>query len=68
MALVADEREACPGCGEPVSISTSPEAEESYRAEAVRCHACAAQARATRGIDDPLGLLVQFTRRPTPKE
>lgn len=49
-------------------MSTAPESEEAYRAEAVRCHSCAAQARATRNVDDHTGLLVQFTRKPDPKE
>lgn len=68
LALTANERDACPGCGQPTAVSTAPEAEEAYRAEAVRCHACAAQARAAKDVDDPAGLLVQFTRIPEPKE
>ena len=67
MAYVANEREACPGCGEPLDVSTDPESEGRYTAEAVRCHACAAQSKADRGIDEKAGLLVHFTRRPTPE-
>lgn len=68
IALVIDERESCPGCGEPLDVSTDPQSEDAYRADAVRCHACAAQAAAGRGPSDSTGLLVQFTRRPAPRE
>lgn len=64
MAYVANEREACPGCGEPLHISTDPESEGRYLADAIRCHACKAQSKAGDGIDDKAGLLVHFTRRP----
>lgn len=64
LALYANEADACPGCGEPMSITTSPEAEGAYRADAIRCHGCAAQSRAARDVTDTAGLLVQFSKRP----
>ncbi len=68
VALIVDERESCPGCGEPLAISTAAESEEQYHADALRCWGCVAQARAGRDVDDPTGLLVQFNRRPNPEE
>lgn len=68
LALVAEERDRCPGCGEPLTVSLAATSEEAYRAEAVRCHGCAAQSRATSSVDDHAGLLVEFTRRPNPGE
>ena len=68
IAAVLNKRDNCPGCGEPVEVSTARESEFEYAAEAVRCHACAAQAHAGSEIDDKSGLLVSFTRRPVPRE
>lgn len=68
VALIQDERDACPGCGEPLHISTARESDGEYHADAIRCHGCAAQSRAVHSVDDKAGLLVTFTRRPRPQE
>lgn len=68
IAAVLNGHDACPGCGEPLVVSTARESDGEYRAEAVRCHACAAQSHAADGVDDKSGLLVSFTRRPAPRE
>lgn len=48
LALLDLEADACAGCGQPRSESMTREAEFGYIAEPIRCHACAALARATR--------------------
>lgn len=48
LALLDLEADACDGCGQPRSESMDRENEYAYKAEPVRCHACAALARATR--------------------
>ncbi|WP_261994319.1 hypothetical protein [Streptomyces sp. t39] len=44
LALADVERDVCPDCGHPWSETSRPEAEGTYRAELLRCHACAAGA------------------------
>lgn len=66
LALAAVEADECPGCGQPRSESTSPEAEYGYRGEPLRCHACAAIEREARDFakdGDTAGLLVRAVRR-----
>ncbi|MFP3986875.1 hypothetical protein U9R90_05110 [Streptomyces sp. E11-3] len=46
MALAAVEADACPDCRQPWSETTDPATEGAWRGELVRCHACAAAARA----------------------
>lgn len=69
LALLAYEADQCPDCGQPRSISHSPEAESKYRAELTRCHACAAAAAAVRQLledehADPAGVTARFTKTP----
>ena len=45
LALHFLEQETCGGCGQPRSESTAIENDGAYRAEPVRCHACAALSR-----------------------
>lgn len=65
LALHLEEQARCPGgCGELLAISTSPQADGEYAADEIRCHACAARARAASSPDDPQGLLTVIVRRP----
>lgn len=41
LALLKVEAESCRGCGQPLGDSTAPELEEAWRAEVIKCHACA---------------------------
>ena len=64
LALLALESETCDGCGHPVAESMASENQYGYRAELVRCHACAVAAKATDvdGINHA-GLRVKVVRR-----
>lgn len=46
IALLEEESDECSGCGQPRSESMSPKADGAYDVEMLRCHACAARARA----------------------
>ena len=46
LAWQAEQALRCAGCGHPLDETMSPEAEGAWRARALRCHACAARARA----------------------
>lgn len=67
IAAVLNKADSCPGCGEPMSVSTSIESDGKYAADAMRCHGCAAQSRAANELSDKSNLLVAFTRRPDPE-
>ena len=64
LALLALESETCDGCGHPVTESMDSANQFGYRAELVRCHACAAADRATEGDGiNRAGLRVKVVRR-----
>lgn len=48
LALQSHEASIHDGCGQPVAESFSREGEGAYRADAIRCHACAAIRREQR--------------------
>ena len=51
IALMQVEADSCPGCGEPLSETTQPDAEDGYTVDApTRCHACTELERA-RAVD-----------------
>ncbi|MFD5081856.1 hypothetical protein ACFWOG_04340 [Kitasatospora sp. NPDC058406] len=50
LALLQVEDETCRGCGQPLGESTSPELEEGWTAEVIRCHACTTAAYTTRAF------------------
>jgi hypothetical protein len=64
LALLALESETCTGCGHPVAESMDVANQYAYRAELLRCHACAAADSATDvdGINHA-GLRVRVMRR-----
>lgn len=65
LALAEVEADDCPSCGHPRSVTTLPSSEFAYRAEAVRCHACAAIEREGRDFakdGDTAGLLMRAVR------
>ncbi|HET7407966.1 MAG TPA: hypothetical protein VFJ21_12640 [Mycobacteriales bacterium] len=55
-------------CGQPLAETTKRGHQFAYRAEVVRCHACATRDRAveefTNAGGDPAGLFVRLTRGP----
>lgn len=67
LALAVVEAESCSGCGQPLAQTLDPELEEAWRAEVVRCHACAAAATHVEGWQssggDTRGAQVRVTRR-----
>lgn len=64
-ALLALEAETCPGCGQPISESTHPDAEDGYEVDLpIRCHACTELDRA-RAIDRPNPSALSFEIRRT---
>ncbi|MFB7671682.1 hypothetical protein ACFC26_09715 [Kitasatospora purpeofusca] len=67
LALLAVEAETCSGCGHPLTDALASDQEEAWRAEILRCHACATGARhvdswRTAG-GDTRGAQVRVTRR-----
>lgn len=56
VALTVIEATSCPGCGHPRDESFAPANEEAYKAEALRCYACAARDRAAHKVSDSAGL------------
>lgn len=66
-ALLHVEADACPECHQPWGEATDRENEFGYTAELIRCHACAASARAVKAYQDkggtPEGLHVHLERR-----
>lgn len=67
IALLTVEADTCSGCGQPRSETTVTAAEFGYVAEAIRCHGCAAVAKASDVFAapgaDPRGLFIGVTRR-----
>ncbi len=66
VALTELEADRCDGCGHPRSESMAREAEDGYRAEPIRCHACAARDRKARGMGehfDDAGIRWSIVRR-----
>ncbi|MBM9621032.1 hypothetical protein [Streptomyces zhihengii] len=55
LALADVERDVCPDCGHPWSEASAPDSEWAYTAELLRCHACAAGARAAHAHQDSGG-------------
>lgn len=68
LALLAYEADLC-DCGQPRSISTQAEAEDTYTASKLRCHACRTIARASERFTtapgaDSAGLLISLRKGP----
>lgn len=67
LALHDVEAGACRDCGHPLADTTSPDAEGTYSADLVRCHACVAAAQRVSTFTDDggqvHGLQVNITRR-----
>ena len=62
LALAVYEADQCSGCGRPRSETTDPEMDGMYRATAMRCHGCAAVAKASKNNDyEPEGLYFAVT-------
>jgi len=62
LALLVHESEQCSGCGRPRGETTDPKMDGMYRAVAMRCHGCAAVARASKNNDhEPEGLYFTVT-------
>lgn len=63
--MLAEEADECPGCRGSLTESTEAGNEFRYRAEAIRCHRCAAQQREMTAMSKanakPEGLLVTAT-------
>ncbi|MFJ8027459.1 hypothetical protein [Streptomyces sp. NPDC096311] len=55
LALAEVEADACPDCGQRWSEATAPDNEDAYRADLVKCHACAISAKAVRAHQDGKG-------------
>ncbi len=71
VALTAIEQVTCNGCGQDRRESLDPSSEGTYRAEAVRCFACATRERAAEKFDDgssAAGLLFTVTRKDNAKK
>lgn len=68
VALTAVEARACPGCGLDRADTTAAGREFHYRAEAVRCHACAARSRAAEKYQTAGGSAHGLMFAVTPKE
>lgn len=67
LALQQVEAETCSGCGQALAEGLDPELEEHWRAEVLRCHACATGARHVDGWQhgggDTRGAQVRVSRR-----
>lgn len=67
LALLQVEAETCAGCGQPLGETTDPALEEAWRAEVIRCHACATASRQAEafqtGGGSPHGAHVTVHRR-----
>lgn len=61
LALLAYEADRCE-CGQSRAESTLREAEDTYRGEAMRCHACKAAAEAAESVSDRTGLFVTVNK------
>lgn len=40
MALLAEEREECSGCGHPIEVSTDPKTQRTWQVHRATCEAC----------------------------
>lgn len=40
LALLAEEHDACDGCGNPLEISTDPKTQRTWKVHQVTCEAC----------------------------
>lgn len=60
LAWQADLDSQCPGCGHPTDQAWADEHADDYDGRAMRCHACTAAARRSKGIpaDDLAGVYV----------
>lgn len=67
IALLTYEADTCSGCGQPRSEATAIHNEFAYVGSAIRCHGCAAVARASETFTTPgadaRGLLIGVARR-----
>ncbi|MFE6866007.1 hypothetical protein ACFVFS_05585 [Kitasatospora sp. NPDC057692] len=67
LALLAVEAETCSGCGHPLADTLDVDLEDHWRAEVLRCHACATGARHVDGWrdagGDTRGAQVRVTRK-----
>jgi hypothetical protein len=55
LALLDVEADACPDCGQRWSEATALDGEDAYKADLVKCHACAISAKAVRAHQDGKG-------------
>lgn len=55
LALAEVEADQCPDCGHPWSQTSSPDAEGTYEAQVLRCHACAAGATKLHAFQEAKG-------------
>lgn len=65
MAWVLEQWDSCPGCGHPLSVSSSYESDGRYAAEESICFGCEARQRRERryeGKDTP-GLMISARRK-----
>ncbi|MFG2400776.1 hypothetical protein [Streptomyces lydicus] len=67
LALAEVERDCCPDCGQPWTEAADEKNEFAYKAELLRCHACATGAREShryqRAGGDDRGIHVSITKR-----
>lgn len=63
LALLALDADTCSGCGHPLSESMDAANQFAYRAEPVRCFACAAADTAADKQENKSGLRVRTVRR-----
>lgn len=52
LALAAYEAGLCPGCHDPLEVTTKAENEGEYRATSLLCHRCVAMQQAAEGFKD----------------
>lgn len=63
IALLQVEADTCRGCGEPLSESTHPDAEDGYAVDLpTRCHACTALDQARAPYQDGRALYFEVQR------
>ena len=67
LALQHHRDACCPNCGGWIEETTDRDAEDTYEADLIRCHRCAAQSVAadrTKNMWRPESLLMQVTKKP----
>ena len=57
LALLEVEADSCPDCGQPWGEATDQKSEYAYKTALIKCHACAATARAVRAHENGGGKL-----------